>query len=34
MPEESVEKQLKVIDGLTIEQTGTFVGHHGDRRMG
>ena len=34
MPEESVAMQLNVINGLTIEQTGAFLGLHGDRHWG
>jgi hypothetical protein len=32
MPEESVEAMLKVIEGLTMEQSGLFLGHRGDKR--
>jgi hypothetical protein len=32
MPVESVEAMLKVVGGLTMEQSGDFVGHRGDKR--
>lgn len=31
-PQESVTMQLNVIEDLTIEQSGAFLGHRGDRR--
>jgi hypothetical protein len=30
-PSESVSMQKKVIDGITIENTGAFWSHHGDK---
>lgn len=30
-PEESVQAQKKVIEGLTLEQSGSFLSHHGDK---
>jgi hypothetical protein len=31
MPVESVTKQLEVIEKLTLEQSGQFLGHRGDK---
>lgn len=31
-PEESVKGQKKVIDALTIEQSGQFLSHHGTKQ--
>lgn len=31
LPEESVRKSLKVIEGLDSEQSGSFVSHNGNR---
>lgn len=30
-PEKSVKMQKKVIDGVTIENTGSFLSHHGNK---
>jgi hypothetical protein len=30
-PAESISMQKKVIDGITIENTGAFLSHHGDK---
>jgi NAD(P)-dependent dehydrogenase (short-subunit alcohol dehydrogenase family) len=31
LPEESIEAMLKVVDGLTIEQSGQFLSHYGNQ---
>ena len=31
-PEESVLAQRKVIEGVTLEQTGSFISHHGNKQ--
>jgi hypothetical protein len=31
LPHESVEPMLEVIDKLTLEQSGEFLSHHGDK---